>query len=1844
MMKKVLLVTSILILLVLQVKGQGFKIQNGNLVDANCNNFVMKGFNVPLAWYQTDVYNNMASMRTNTGANCLRLVVGNGYTPTDGSGQNWSTPDNVWQNAVQRCIDNNMVPMVEVHNILGSNNTADLQAVATWWASKSAYLTQPAVAKHVLINIANEWGDWYMSSPTNNPPQTTWRDAYIQAIQTIRNAGIKTTIVVDAPGYGQDYQASTLLNHALSVLNADPEKNVLFSLHMYCEWKVGGPSNPATLLPQLKAAGIPVIVGEFAANHPDGSATCDIDESSIINTCQAQGIGWLGWSWKGNGTGMEALDMSNDWAGTSFTSWGDRAINGANGTKTSVTSTAFTSSVSTCGTPISTSFTGTPASCVITAPHANSYFPTGNDIKINVYSTDLGGTAANGTVSRVEFYVNNSLLGQATTHTNNTFTYTWTSAPAGNHIITARAVDNSGNVSGSAGVLVVVGTTAAPERGLSACKGKYLANIVAGSVPSNYLDLWNGVTAENNCKWGVIESTRDNFNWAGADVSFNLAKNNNLMFRYHAFAWGSQFPTWAINNTTYQLLITPAEFQAEMEEYMAAVAQRYGNYIDQIDVLNEQLRTHAPATQAFKTGLGGGGTTGYDWVIWLFTKARQYFPNAKLVLNDYGLENDQSAINEQLLLIKVLRDRNLLDGFGTQAHQFNLDNLTSTQMNSSLNLMATGGVPIYVTELDLTGSGSDATQSTRYQTIFPAFWNHSAVAGITLWGYEQGKTWISDTELIRTDGTDRPAMTWLKSYVDGRTDVGYPYCTTGGTTPPTSTNILTNGEFDSGTLNWDIQNNSGANGTMTVVTNANMSGTNALRICATNAGTANWHVQVRQNAPFVAGKQYEVSFMAKADAARTMDIGIQMEGDPWTSYFGQTQNLTTVNQTFTYTFSPTVTDASAKLKFYVGNSTSCVTIDNVVFKEITPCTPPTATITTTTPTTFCQGGSVVLSANTGTGLTYQWRNGTTNIATATSSSYTATTAGSYNVIVTNASTCSATSTNTTVSVNALPTATITTTTPTTFCQGGSVVLSANTGTGLTYQWRNGTSNIASATGSSYTATAAGSYNVIVTNASNCSTTSTNTTVTVNALPTATITTTTPTTFCQGGSVVLNANTGTGLTYQWRNGTTNIATATSATYTATNAGSYNVIVTNASTCSTTSTNTTVTVNTLPAATVTAGGVTTFCQGGSVVLSANTGTGLTYQWRNGTTNIAIATSSSYTATTAGSYNVIVTNASNCSTTSTSTTVTVNALPAATVTAGGATTFCQGGSVVLSANTGTGLTYQWRNGTTNIATATGATYTATTAGSYNVIVTNASTCSATSTNTTVTVNALPTATITTSTPTTFCQGGSVVLSANTGTGLTYQWRNGTSNIATATGATYTATTVGDYNVVVTSGNCTATSTNTTVTVNTLPTATITTTTPTTFCQGGSVVLSANTGTGLTYQWRNGTSNIASATGSTYTANSSGNYNVIVSSGNCSATSTSTTVTVNAPISVSVTPNGIQTLVPSQPITLTATTSATGVTYTWYNGTSVVGSNASTLSVTTAGNYSVQITNGTCQATSNTVSVVNANAPLVSMISPTNNGTAIAPATIILEAQATDSDGSITKVEFYQNNVKVGEGTGTTSYQYTLTNVAQGAYTFYAVATDNSGLQTTSASVNFTVGVNQSPIVNTFTATYNQPTPGSSSTGSIDIAVNAQDPEGGALTVEIYDGTTLLTTLTNAPYTYTYNNPSVGTHDIVVKVKDSEGNEVTQTQSVTVLPASTPTLSANSLQVTYYPNPYREVITIEGEGTMDYIVQDMRGHEVERGTINTIGQVGANLPAAQYIVILQNQDKRSIIKIEKQ
>ena len=157
----------------------------------------------------------------------------------------------------------------------------------------------------------------------------------------------------------------------------------------------------------------------------------------------------------------------------------------------------------------------------------------------------------------------------------------------------------------STGVVITVGNDPVVPKGMSACKGKYLANIIQPNIPDDYDTYWNGGTAENACKWGEIEPTRGEYNWSGADAAYNYVTERNMIFRYHAALWASQYPRWLLELST-------EEAKAAIINHMKLIAERFP-LTDQIDLLNEQLGNHQRDNQKFRELLGGQGTTEDDY-------------------------------------------------------------------------------------------------------------------------------------------------------------------------------------------------------------------------------------------------------------------------------------------------------------------------------------------------------------------------------------------------------------------------------------------------------------------------------------------------------------------------------------------------------------------------------------------------------------------------------------------------------------------------------------------------------------------------------------------------------------------------------------------------------------------------------------------------------------------------------------------------------------------------------------------------------------------------------------------------------------------------------------------------------------------------------------------------------------------------------------------------------------------------------------------------------------------------------------------------------------------------------
>ena len=306
---------------------------------------------------------------------------------------------------------------------------------------------------------------------------------------------------------------------------------------------------------------------------------------------------------------------------------------------------------------------------------------------------------------------------------------------------------------------------------------------------------------------------------------------------------------------------------------------------------------------------------------------------------------------------------------------------------------------------------------------------------------------------------------------------------------------------------------------------------------------------------------------------------------------------------------------------------SALSASQTVVKNLNP----TASISSASSLSFCDGDSVVLSAP--SGMSYAWSDGSTT------QTVTQSTSGQVGLTITDANGCASVASPVTVNVYSVPALTVTSASSTSICQGESVTLQAGGGFS-SYAWSNG------ATNQNLIATTAGSYSVTGTTSDGCTATSAAQTVTVNMAPVATITNAGSNVLCSGGSATLSAPSGMS-SYLWSDGST------SQSLSVTSTGNYSVTVTNANGCSATSPTTVISTSQITVPTVTSNGALEFCDGGTVSLAIPAGYS-SFMWNNG------SGFSQITATTSGDYYTQVMNADGCSVYSDTVTVTVFPTP--------------------------------------------------------------------------------------------------------------------------------------------------------------------------------------------------------------------------------------------------------------------------------------------------------------------------------------------------------------------------------------------------------------------------------------------------------------------------------------------------------------------------------------------------------------------------------------------------------
>lgn len=292
----------------------GFHTDGVRLLDANGKEFLMRGYNYSYAW-QKDWWGAAFSTAKKYNCNALRIQLSDGQKDLGG----YCDADQV-SKLISSCKDNHFIGVFNVQDTGGGNDANVLLHAADYWVGiKNAVIGQE---KYCIVNIGNEW----MGSPGRDCngkwgdyQENLWSDTYIEAVRRIRSAGIKNTLMIDCNGYGQ--YADIIWKEGQRILDEDKKyfkdgkPNIIFSIHFYekaCYWdyEKGVGSRVAHSIDKALSIGAPVCIGEYAYSRK--SEEWKMDWETIQDYSKTMNIGYLGWSFTGNGDAeSQGLDMFN---------------------------------------------------------------------------------------------------------------------------------------------------------------------------------------------------------------------------------------------------------------------------------------------------------------------------------------------------------------------------------------------------------------------------------------------------------------------------------------------------------------------------------------------------------------------------------------------------------------------------------------------------------------------------------------------------------------------------------------------------------------------------------------------------------------------------------------------------------------------------------------------------------------------------------------------------------------------------------------------------------------------------------------------------------------------------------------------------------------------------------------------------------------------------------------------------------------------------------------------------------------------------------------------------------------------------------------------------------------------------------------------------------------------------------------------------------------------------------------------------------------------------------------------------------------------------------------------
>ncbi len=274
----------------------------------------------------------------------------------------------------------------------------------------------------------------------------------------------------------------------------------------------------------------------------------------------------------------------------------------------------------------------------------------------------------------------------------------------------------------------------------------------------------------------------------------------------------------------------------------------------------------------------------------------------------------------------------------------------------------------------------------------------------------------------------------------------------------------------------------------------------------------------------------------------------------------------------------------------------------------------------------------------------------------------------------------------------------------------------------------------------------------------------------------------------------------------------------------------------------------------------------------------------------------------------------------------------------------------------------------------------------------------------------------------------------------------------------------------------------------------------------------------------------------------------------------------------------------------------------------------------------------------------------PVINISSPTKSTSYIAPATITIDAVASDPDGKVVRVEFFQGTKKLGE-TSSAPYSFTWKEVPQGSYSITAAATDNQNSRTVSGAVTIvvekpTATVNQLPIV-TIISPLKDNNRKYKKGEKITITAQAEDPDGTISKVEFKSGSLVLAQIVTPPYSFSYEPADTGIIVITASATDNYG-ATSVSESIELLIESP--INKFSEFISLYPNPNDGRFSLEAgpdipAGHFIIKIVSLNGTVVHEEVMDDTAHMNnidiSNLPSGSYILMLTSS--KEIIAVKK-